>query len=232
MTHQPGYRDGEFIGRCDDIPVLTESRFHVVEDFMPEAWAVEMLSWGQNNFVELLEQSGEQKSYQASSSIDNLAKRCPEVNLLLDAIVAQTLTAAEACRVDVPDEPVFVEAWLSHRQEGEHFHWHTDRDPIAEQTRILSFCYYLHSVPCQFMGGELEFFDGVQIPPNHNLLVMFHPFMIHRVRHVHAVPRGWGGSNDEGVAPATWPDVEPVHWLDARWNVTGWIHSEKLENQL
>lgn len=228
MTDQLGYRAGEFVGRCDGIPILDRSRHLAFANFMPEDWATGMLSWGQDN-AGRMEHVGDSLSFQASSSMPDLARECPQSQALLDAIVAQCGVAAIECEVPVPTDHVHVEAWLSHRGEGDHFHWHTDRDPIADelQTRVLSFCYYFHSEPCQFIGGELEFFDGVMLQPRHNQLVFFPPFQIHRVRHVHVVPRGWGGSDDDGSPTAVWPDSEPVHYLDGRWTIIGWIHSRE-----
>ena len=224
---QPGYRAGEFCGRIDGIPIKTRSAYWARTDFMPPDFAEELLRWCINSF-DLFGHTGNPLAYQSSASVNDLVVRCPTVEPLLDAIIGEMVDACNACDVDAPPLPVFVEAWGSQRGEGDHFHWHTDRDPKDIQTRVLSFCYYLPTEPMRFMGGELEFFDGVMIPPVHNMLVLFDPNQIHRVRHVHVVPHGWGGSDEDDITPATWPDSEPVHMIDSRWNVIGWIHTREL----
>ena len=88
MTNQPGYRAGEFVGRCDDIPLLERSRHLAIANFMPEAWSWEMLSWAQSNFG-LMHYNGDATSFQASSSYPDLAGACPEAQTLMDAIVNQ-----------------------------------------------------------------------------------------------------------------------------------------------
>lgn len=224
-THQPGYRVGEFVGRCDDIPMLDRSRHLAIPNFMPLAWTWGMLSWAQSHF-NLMTYNGGATSFQASASMPDLGDACPEAQVLMNAIVDMTEDGCDACAVPVPDEsPLFIEAWLSHRGEGDHFSWHTDRDPVSdeEQTRVLAFCYYLHSDPCLFMGGELEFFDGVMVQPLHNTLVMFNPHQMHRVRHVHGVPRGFGGTDEHGDSANDWPGVD-LHMIDGRWCVVGWVH--------
>ena len=232
MSDPAGYRDGEFVGRCDDIPTFDKAQYLQLANFMPKPWASDMLDWAQRHH-ELMVYHGGETAFESSSAMPELVEECPIASQLIDAIVAQAGLAAFECSVEVtPRDDVFVEAWLSHRGEGDHFHWHTDRDPGDDQTRLLSFCYYLHSRPCQFMGGEIEFFDGVQVAPEHNKLVFFHPFTIHRVRHVHAVPRGWGGTDPEtGTAPGVWPDIELLHPDDGRWCVVGWVHSRQPDQR-
>jgi len=106
----------------------------------------------------------------------------------------------------------FLEMHATLYHHGSHFGWHDDapgpdgHTPVL--TRRISFCYYMHSTPKMFSGGELEFMDGTSTKPENNRLVMFHPLQQHRVLPVEC----WS-----------------AHVLHGRWAITGWLHGDPPE---
>jgi SM-20-related protein len=83
---------------------------------------------------------------------------------------------------------------VSRYGDKDHYHWHYDRIPW-DDTRIISFVYYVHTEPRKFSGGELTLTDGLLwgeevvgktsesvIEPQNNRLVLFDSRNLHTVK--------------------------------------------------
>ena len=197
------------------------ARIMAVPDFMPDGWSAELLRWVASR-RHLFAGGPGVTDYQSGYHLEDPEEHYPRILELAEAMRPRINEGREVCELtDLDLADVELELWLSCRGEGQAFHWHTDRDVVPGekpfQSRALAFCYYMHTNPLAFMGGELEFHDGTTVAPADNLLALFDPDQIHRVRHVHGVPQG-GGPGLE------WPEVKPLRWADHRWNVSGWVH--------
>jgi len=114
--------------------------------------------------------------------------------------------ALEACAVDDFDL-AHVEFRTSLFHHGSVFGWHYEEFDDIEATdtvRQLAFAYYLHSTPCMFTGGEMEFLDGSNIEPKTNRLVFYNPTQPISIREV---------------------ECYSAHPLHGRWSISGWLHS-------
>lgn len=111
--------------------------------------------------------------------------------------------AFDACAVaefDLTDVTIGVSAY----HHGNFYQWHRDSSG-PDDTRRLGFCFFVHTAPKMFKGGEIEFLDGSVITPEHNRLVFYNPLQPHRVAPVEC----WT------------PDI-----MHGRWTVHGWLHGE------
>lgn len=102
----------------------------------------------------------------------------------------------------------YIEMHSTLYHHGAHFIWHDDAvsyDQHVVPTRRVTFCYYMHTEPKMFDGGELEFMDGTKVEPKNDRLVLFHPVQQHRVRKVEC----WS-----------------AHVLHGRWAIMGWLHGD------
>jgi Rps23 Pro-64 3,4-dihydroxylase Tpa1-like proline 4-hydroxylase len=83
---------------------------------------------------------------------------------------------------------------VSRYGDKDHYHWHYDRIPW-DDTRLISFVYYVHTSPRKFSGGELSLTDGLlwgeditgnsretSIEPQNNRLVLFDSRTLHTVK--------------------------------------------------
>ena len=216
------HRPGEYIGTAaDGVQPVDDgpARFCTFPNLMPAGYTAEIIGHGVREVIMDPAVGNFQNGSHAEISDTEHDWMLTD---LRDAMRARFDEAAKACGYDdaPPADEMEFELWLSVRGEGGVFHWHTDRDPKPVQTRWLSLCYYMHTHPLRFMGGELEFYDGQQVLPADNLLACFDSRQTHRVRHVHAVP--FGTCTKEN---SVWPDPPALAWPDARWSVTGWAHS-------
>ena len=114
--------------------------------------------------------------------------------------------------IGIPDfdlEYIEMHATLYHH--GSHFCWHDDApgyDGAFIPSRRIAYCFYMHSEPKMFTGGELEFLDGTALTPHNNSIVMFHPLQQHRIRKV---------------------ECYSAELLHGRWAFFGWIHGQPPE---
>lgn len=187
------------------------ARHHVVDGLMPDEFVSSMGSWLHHNRGSLeciSEYDGEERySYELPELESHCELTAPFRARLFDEVEA-ALQACEVARFEVGR--VEMQASLYHH--GSHFNWHTDlpgdqHDPdfvAYARSRRLSFCYYLHSTPKMFTGGDLEFLDGTSIEPKTNRLVFFDPAQVHRVTRVESWSAG--------------------HALHGRWALSGWLH--------
>ena len=105
----------------------------------------------------------------------------------------------------------YIEIHATNYHHGSHFVWHDDApgyDGELVPTRRATFCYYMHSNPKMFSGGELEFLDGTAVEPVNDRLAMFHPIQQHRVKRVEC----WSNA-----------------FLHGRWALMGWVHGDAPE---
>jgi hypothetical protein len=102
---------------------------------------------------------------------------------------------------------------VSRYGDKDHYHWHYDRIPW-DDSRIISFVYYVHSEPRKFSGGELTLTDGLlwgeevvgktketAIDPQNNRLVLFDSRTLHTVKKT----------------------VAPQEFRDGRFSINVWI---------
>lgn len=77
---------------------------------------------------------------------------------------------------------------------SDHYHWHYDRIPW-DDTRLITFIYYVHSQPKKFEGGEFVLTNGLLwedkvigasseavIEPRNNRIVLFDSRSVHTVK--------------------------------------------------
>jgi Rps23 Pro-64 3,4-dihydroxylase Tpa1-like proline 4-hydroxylase len=93
------------------------------------------------------------------------------------------------------------------------FKKHSDNSAAVNQSRLVSYVYYLHRRPKGFHGGELVMYPlqgglldaepMAVVPPSHNSLVLFRSEYLHEVLPV-VVPGGQFG--------------------DSRFTINGWVH--------
>ncbi|MFL5728516.1 MAG: 2OG-Fe(II) oxygenase [Cytophagaceae bacterium] len=102
---------------------------------------------------------------------------------------------------------------VSRYGDKDHYKWHYDRIPW-DDTRIISFIYYVHTSPRKFSGGELTLSDGLlwgeelvgqtretAIDPLNNRLVLFDSRTVHTVKQTAA----------------------PAEFKDGRFSINVWI---------
>lgn len=83
---------------------------------------------------------------------------------------------------------------VSRYGQSDHYHWHYDRIPWDE-TRLITFIYYVHSQPRKFEGGDLVLSDGLLweeklvgatheaiIEPRNNRIILFDSRAVHTVK--------------------------------------------------
>lgn len=185
-----------------------EPKFTTFEDVMPKEWLVATGEWlhSHRGYFKRGDTAGADRFNFELIKIDEVYE--PIVNLrkaivnLLDQGVEQ---------VGIPDFDLeFIEFHATLYHHGSHFIWHTDREGYNGQlatTRRLSFCYYMHTDPRMFNGGELEFLDGTLVESTNNRLVLFDPLQQHRVRRVEC----WSAD-----------------FIHGRWAIFGWVHGRTV----
>jgi len=94
-----------------------------------------------------------------------------------------------------------MEYQVAASNDGDYFRAHIDGG--ADDTREITFVYFLHSEPRSFTGGELTIRSGTVVQPEGDTLVLFPSCCVHEVLPV-CVPFG--------------------AFADSRFTVTGWIH--------
>lgn len=100
-----------------------------------------------------------------------------------------------------------IEHQVAASNDGDYFRAHIDGGP--DDTREITFVYFLHSEPRRFSGGELIIRSSTVVQPQGDSLVVFPSCSVHEVLPVR-VPSG--------------------AFADSRFTVTGWIHRHTLVN--
>ena len=96
-----------------------------------------------------------------------------------------------------------IEPQITASNDGDYFRLHQDGGP--DDTREISFVYFLHSEPRRFSGGELRILTET-VPPCGDTLVLFPSTSPHE------------------VLPLSLPSRA---FADSRFTVNGWIHRQK-----
>lgn len=95
-----------------------------------------------------------------------------------------------------------IEHQIAASNDGDYFRAHIDGGP--DDTRAVTFVYFLHSEPRRFSGGELIVASN-PVEPCGDTLVLFPSNAVHEVLPVHAPSRAFA---------------------DSRFTVNGWIHRD------
>lgn len=193
-----------------DSPALPEryraARFTTFENVMPAEWAGATGEWLYSQRL-LFTRGGDAGHGRFNFELTEADDLYAPIAQLKAAITARISDAvAKVGTADFDLEYIECHATLYHH--GSHFIWHTDHEGYNGElavTRRLAYCYYLHSSPKMFRGGELEFLDGTMVEPANNRLVMFDPYQQHRIRRVEC----WSAD-----------------FLHGRWALFGWIHGQ------
>jgi|CZKS01.1.fsa_nt_gi Rps23 Pro-64 3,4-dihydroxylase Tpa1-like proline 4-hydroxylase len=93
-----------------------------------------------------------------------------------------------------------IELQVTASNDGDYFRSHVDGGP--DDTREITFVYFLHGEPRPFSGGELKIHDST-VTPCGDTLVLFPSNSVHEVLPVHVPSR---------------------QFADSRFTVNGWIH--------
>ncbi len=97
-------------------------------------------------------------------------------------------------------DPDRIELQVTASNDGDYFRLHQDGGP--DDTREITFVYFLHSEPRRFTGGELRVLSDIVIPAG-DRLVFFPSISVHEVLPLH---------------------VPASAFADSRFTVNGWIH--------
>jgi predicted 2-oxoglutarate/Fe(II)-dependent dioxygenase YbiX len=96
-----------------------------------------------------------------------------------------------------------IEAQITASNDGDYFRLHQDGGP--DDTRVISFVYFLHSEPRRFTGGELRVLTKTVLPQG-DTLIFFPSLSPHEVLPLSVPTRAFA---------------------DSRFTVNGWIHRMK-----
>ena len=177
---------------------------HVIDDAMPETFVTATGRWLYENRARLVRGGDEQGVARFNYELVDADQACDLGQLksrIVDAIPEAIATNG------IPDfDLAYIECHATLYHHGGHFCWHTDApgyDGEFVPSRRLAWCFYMHTQPKMFSGGELEFLDGTKVCPSNNRLVLFHPLQQHQIRKVEC----WS-----------------AHVLHGRWAMFGWVH--------
>jgi Rps23 Pro-64 3,4-dihydroxylase Tpa1-like proline 4-hydroxylase len=96
-----------------------------------------------------------------------------------------------------------IEIQITASNDGDYFRLHQDGGP--DDTREISFVYFLHGEPRRFSGGELRILSETVLPQG-DTLVLFPSVSVHEVLPLSVPSRAFA---------------------DSRFTVNGWIHRQK-----
>ena len=84
-----------------------------------------------------------------------------------------------------------IEMQMTSHNDGDFYKPHVDNGSADASRRSLTFVYYFHSLPKQFSGGQLLFFQPKPsvIEPENNTIVFFDPALKHAVHPVQCPSR-------------------------------------------
>jgi SM-20-related protein len=178
--------------------------FFRIENFLEPEKNSEILNWAQENQYEFISStvSTGVEDYRRS----DVAFRFPLISTFksrIRTIIPPVLAALGLEMICMGD----VESQLTATGDGGFFKAHTDRG-VTTPNRIISYVYYLHSIPKPFTGGELRLYESRDsskfkvIEPTNNSLVLFKSDCWHEVMPV---------QNSEKFA-------------DSRFTINGWVN--------
>tara|TARA_R110000782_G_scaffold253743_1_gene341928 strand:- start:9951 stop:10649 length:699 start_codon:yes stop_codon:yes gene_type:complete len=194
-----------------------EAIYHEIDDAMPLAYTRELGKWLYANRDKLVRGGDDRGASRFNHEITTLERDLPtELYVPFRKMLIEKALAADVLdKLATPDFDLrYIETHATLYHHGSHFEWHDDAPGYDQEivpTRRVTFCYYLHSDPKMFEGGELEFLDGTLITPSNNKLTLFHPVQQHRVRRV---------------------DCWSAKLLHGRWALMGWIHGDPPEGYI
>ena len=185
--------------------------FDVVDDFMPLEWAGELGKWLYSQRTNMVRYGDEEGHYRYSyelDGVDNLnPKRLTKFKKALVDQFPKSLT-----KIEVPDFDLqHIDISGSCYHQGHHYNWHDGLSDYADQivpSRRIAYCYFMHSDPKMFSGGDLEWVNGSMVEPKNNRLVLYHPVQQHRITSVEC----WSSQI-----------------MHARWSISGWVHGDAPE---
>jgi Rps23 Pro-64 3,4-dihydroxylase Tpa1-like proline 4-hydroxylase len=106
----------------------------------------------------------------------------------------------ERLRQFAPIPPGRIESQITASNHGDYFRLHQDGGP--DDTREITFVYFLHGEPRPFSGGELKIYASTT-EPHGDTLILFPSSSAHEVLPV---------------------EVPSRQFADSRFTVNGWIH--------
>lgn len=187
-----------------------EPLYHVEDDALDERVASGLGRWLHANRDKLIRGGDELGHSRFNYEILDVDRFAAELVAPLKKKLVEVATDSKVlsalCVPEFDLRHTEMHATLYHH--GSHFDWHDDAPGIDRElvpTRRITFCYYMHTEPKLFSGGELEFLDGTTVEPKNNRLALFHPIQQHRIRRVEC----WS-----------------AHVLDGRWALMGWVHGD------
>lgn len=182
----------------------SEPIFWPVHNAMGERYSKGLLDWCVDNWGKftLGGDGDKRRNYELPVVLDH----CPMIPELYERIGTLLTAACDACKIDR-----FVPHWTEGHamvfHDGQRFGWHSDHykssDLHEEETRTITFLYYMQQTPRLFTGGELEFFDGSMIDHADDMLLFIDPWQRHQVREV---------------------ACKLSNPRDGRWAISGWVH--------
>lgn len=184
--------------------------YHVDDDVLDESVCSGLGRWLFENRDKLERGGDELGASRFNYEILDVDKLAPDlVAPLKKKLIERTADADVLEKLCVPAFDVrYIEMHATLYHHGSHFVWHDDApgyDGELVPSRRVTFCYYMHTEPKLFSGGELEFLDGTTVESKNNRLALFHPIQQHRVRRV---------------------ECYSAHVLDGRWALMGWVHGD------
>jgi Rps23 Pro-64 3,4-dihydroxylase Tpa1-like proline 4-hydroxylase len=116
-------------------------------------------------------------------------------------------------RLGIEEFPVtHMEAQITASNDGDFFRVHSDDGRETVSSRRITFVYFFHREPCQFVGGELRLHDSPgnsrtgsyqSIVPQQNQIVFFPCSVLHEITPVECPSRAFA---------------------DSRFTLNGWVH--------
>jgi SM-20-related protein len=103
----------------------------------------------------------------------------------------------------LPNQCSQIECQITHHRDGCFYRAHNDNGSPETATRFISYVYYFHAQPKEFLGGQLKIGD-IYVEPEDNTIVFFPSGLIHEVLPV--------------VVPSD-------RWENGRFTVNGWVRA-------
>jgi Rps23 Pro-64 3,4-dihydroxylase Tpa1-like proline 4-hydroxylase len=169
---------------------------------MPESWVIPNFLGGRRR--QLLDYVLSQEEYFRQATVSMGASRAV-IEGVRRARVLESLGSFESAFLEqlrriAPIPPGRIESQITASNHGDYFRLHQDGGP--DDTREITFVYFLHGEPRPFSGGELKIRDSA-MAPHGDTLILFPSCSVHEVLPV---------------------EVPSRKFADSRFTVNGWIH--------
>ncbi len=198
-------------------PILIESRFLKIQNFLSEAENQRIL----NYVIENQREFEDSKAGTSGISDPNYRKSkifyyFEEFGDLIREQIKKNLPQVREHFGIPPFEISEIESQITAHNHGHYYKVHNDNGDDVTTHRVLSYIYYFHREPKAFSGGELRMYDSLKlgetsysiaesykdIPPTNNSIVFFVSNCLHEVR------------------PIICPSKD---FKDSRFTLNGWI---------